>query len=338
MMSKIGLAAIAFAAHVVTISNVLAEEVLDWPAFDGVELNTVRVTDRVFMVQRPSGGGNVGVYIGDEGVLVVDSLFPSLGDKIVAEIRKLTDKDIRFLINTHVHPDHIGGNESFAQEGVIILAHDSVRRKALNRLRWPRDGGSFGPAPSPSARPFLTYSDAMSFHFEAEEVQAFLAPAAHTDGDTFVYFPHSNVLHLGDVFRTTSYPVIDVYNGGTLRGTIAALDLAIQIAEPDTKVIPGHGLNIAGVGELQEFRHMIATVRDRVLSMIDQGMNLDEIMLEAPTSDFDVRWGQEADWSSAEFLPIVYHELGGGARYDKAIRDPNSPSKLFQRASGAKKE
>ena len=315
-MSKFSLVTTMFAVLVGLMSNALALEVTEWPAFDGVELKTVHVAGRVFMVQRPGGGGNVGVYVGDDGVLVIDSLFPALGKNIVAEITKLTKKKIRFAINTHIHPDHIGGNEALAEQGAIILAHDSVRGKMLKRLRWPRDSGSFGPPPAPAARPFLTYSEAIRFHFDGEEVRAFLAPAAHTDGDTFVYFPSSNVLHLGDVFRTTSYPVIDVYNGGTLRGTIVALERAMEMANSDTKVIPGHGLNVVGLKELAEFRDMIVTVRDRVLVMIQKGMNLDAIMQKAPTSDFEAQWGQEAGWSSVDFLPIVYHELGGGARYN----------------------
>ncbi len=170
--------------------------------FAGVELTTVPVAGQVHMIQRPGGGSNVGVFAGPDGVLLVDSLFAPLAERLVAAVRRVSDGEIRFLINTHVHPDHIGGNEPLARSDVLVLAHDNVRVRALERLRTPRRGGRFAPRPLAGARPVVTYDSAVSFHFNGEEVRAFLAPAAHTDGDTFVHFPDSDVLHLGDVFRT----------------------------------------------------------------------------------------------------------------------------------------
>ena len=175
--------------------------------FDGVELSMERVAGRVHMVQRPGGGGNIGVFVGPDGVLLVDSLFAPLSDKLVAAVREVSSSDIRFLINTHIHGDHIGGNENLAELGVLIFAHDNTRLRFLaDRTRVPRRGGSFGPSPPAAGRPVVTYNDAISFHLNGEEVRAFLAPPAHTDGDTFVYFPDSDVLHLGDVFRTHELP------------------------------------------------------------------------------------------------------------------------------------
>jgi glyoxylase-like metal-dependent hydrolase (beta-lactamase superfamily II) len=169
--------------------------------------------------------------------------------------------------------------------------------------------------PPAEARPFITFREAINFHFEEEDIQIFLAPAAHPDGDAMVYFSGSNVMHLGDVFRTTSYPVIDVYNGGSVKGIIQALDQAIALANSDTKIIPGHGLEIVGRKELIEFRDMIVTIRDRVYAMIEEGMVLDVVMENAPSKDFDAKWGQEAGWTTVDFIPIVFHELGGEARY-----------------------
>jgi glyoxylase-like metal-dependent hydrolase (beta-lactamase superfamily II) len=279
--------------------------------FDGVALTTAHAGGKVYMVQRPGGGGNVGMFVGPDGVLLVDSLFAPLADRLVAAVRQVTDREIRFLINTHIHPDHIGGNEPLANRGVLIFAHDNVRLRALEQLRFPRRGGQFVPQPPDRARPVVTYNDRVSFHLNGEEVRAFLAPPAHTDGDTFVYFPGSDVLHLGDVFRTTSYPIIDVYNGGTLAGTIKALEIGIAMAGPDTKVIPGHGLAIVGRSALVEFRDMVLDIRDRVRTMISKGRTLDEVMAARPTAAYDARWGQEAAWTADDFIPIVYHELGG---------------------------
>ncbi|MDP6652336.1 MAG: MBL fold metallo-hydrolase [Gammaproteobacteria bacterium] len=283
--------------------------------FEGVELSIEHVAGNVYMVQRPGGGGNIGVQVGVDGVLLVDSLFAPLSEKLVAVVREVSDSEIRFLINTHIHMDHVGGNENLAEMGVLIFAHDNTRLRFLEeKSHFPRRGGSFAPQQAVGARPVITYDNAIGFHLNGEEVRAFLAPPSHTDGDTFVYFPESDVLHLGDVFRTTSYPIVDLYNGGTLRGTIAALDLAIDMAGPDTKVIPGHGLSIVGREEMQEFLDMILDVRDQVYAMIRDGMHLEEVMAANITTEYDAKWGQEAGWTAVDFVPVVYYELGGAGR------------------------
>lgn len=279
--------------------------------FAGVALTTVHAAGKVYMVQRPGGGGNIGALTGPDGVLLVDSLFAPLADRLVAAVRQVSDQPIRFLVNTHVHPDHIGGNEPLADKGVLIFAHDNVRLRTLERLRFPRGGGQFSPQPGERARPVVTYNDTMTVHINGEEVRVLLAPPAHTDGDSFVHFPQSDVLHLGDVFRTTSYPIIDVYNGGTLNGTIKALDLAIALAGPNTKIIPGHGLAIVGRDALIEFRDMTVDIRDRVRRMIGERKTLAEVMAAKVTAGYDGKWGQEASWTATDFVPIVYHELGG---------------------------
>ena len=284
-------------------------------SFAGVELSIEHVQGNVYMVQRPGGGGNIGVQVGPDGVLLVDALFAPLADRLVAAIKEVTDEEIRFLINTHIHGDHVGGNENLANLGVLIFAHDNTRTKFLEESsHFPRQGGSFAPQQAAGGRPLITYDSAIGFHLNGEEVRAFLAPPSHTDGDTFVYFPESDVLHLGDVYRTTSYPIIDKFNGGTLRGTIAALDLAISMAGPDTKVIPGHGLEIVGRAEMQEFLDMILDIRDQVYTMIREGKHLDEVMAAAPAAIYDAEWGQEAGWTAIDFVPLVYYELGGAGR------------------------
>ena len=305
----------ALAALCIVIVGVSAGEQNQGDRFAGVELTTVPVAGQVHMVQRPGGGGNVGVFAGPDGVLLVDSLFAPLAERLVAAVRRVSSGEIRFLINTHVHLDHIGGNEPLAGRDVLIFAHDNVRVRALERLRFPRRGGSFAPQPPAGARPVVTYNDAASFHFNGEEVRAFLAPAAHTDGDTFVRFPDSDVLHLGDVFRTTSYPIVDVYNGGTVAGTIEALEKAIEMAGPRTRVIPGHGLQVVGRDALVEFLDMTVDIRDQVRTMISEGRTLEEVMAAEPTAAYDARWGQEATWTANDFVPIVFHELGGGSLF-----------------------
>jgi len=283
--------------------------------FEGVELSITPVSGNVYMIQRPGGGGNIGVQVGPDGVLLVDSLFAPLAERLVAAVRRVADEEIRFLVNTHIHVDHVGGNANLAQQGVLIFAHDNTRQRFFEeRSRFPRAGGSFAPQQPASARPPITFNDTMSFHLNGEEVLAFHVPPAHTDGDVFVYFSQSDVLHLGDVYRTTSYPIIDIYNGGSLRGTIAAIDKAIDLSGPNTKVIPGHGLAVVGRNELIQFRDMILDIQGQVRDMIREGKKLDEVMASKPTAAYDDDWTDDPGWGPEDFVPIVYYELGGSGR------------------------
>lgn len=270
---------------------------------------TIHVAGNVYMLQTPTAGGNIGVFIGPEGVLLVDDQFAPLTESIISAIGEISDVEIRFLINTHVHPDHIGGNENLAELGVLIFAHDNVRLRMLEPLRIPRRGGISFPQPPEGARPVVTYTDAVTFHLNGEQVRAFLVPPAHTDGDSFVYFSGSDVLHMGDVFRTNMYPIIDVYNGGTFSGMIEALEIAIGLAGPGTKVIPGHGFGFTDRNGLIEVLVMMLDIRDKVTAMIAQGRTLDEVMAAKITAAYDTQWGQVESWNAEDLLPIVYNEF-----------------------------
>lgn len=277
-------------------------------------LTITHVAGNVYMIQRP-GGGNIGAQIGPDGVLLVDSLFDPMTDSLLAAVREVTEEDIKYLINTHIHVDHVGGNANLAERGVVIFSHENTRQRFLEeRSRFPRAGGSWVPQQPESARPQITFNDEMTFHFNGEEVLTFKVPPAHTDGDVFVYFPESDVMHLGDVYRTTSYPIIDLYNGGSLRGTIAALDQAIDMAGPNTKVIPGHGLEIMDRQGLIEFRDMILDVQAEVLSLIREDKKLEEVMAANPTAAYDSEWTDDPGWQPEDFVPLVYYELGGSGR------------------------
>ena len=263
------------------------------------------------MLQTPTAGGHIGVFVGPDGVLLVDDQFSAIPDSIVAAVAAISDSEIRFLINTHIHPDHIGGNENLAELGVLIFAHDHVRLRMLTELRIPRRGGTAFPQPPEGARPVVTYSDAITFHLNGEQVRVFLAPPAHTDGDSFVYFSGSDVLHLGDVFRTNMYPIIDVYNGGSFSGMIEAIEIAIGLAGPDTKVIPGHGFGFTDRDGLIEVLVMMLDIRHEVTTMIAEGRTLEEVMATNLTAAYDEQWGQEATWNASDLLPIVYNEYSG---------------------------
>ncbi len=267
------------------------------------------VQGNVYMLEPANTMGNVGVFVGDDGVLLVDSHFSFSVAELLGEIRKISDKEVRFLVNTHVHPDHISGNGVLADYGVTVIAHDDVRLRMLSELRIPRRGGVFRPKPEANALPVITYSDALTFHLNGEEVRVFHAPPAHTGGDSFVYFVGSDVLHLGDVFRTRRYPIIDHYNGGSFLGMIDAMELAIDLAGPNTKVIPGHGTAFSDREGMKQYHQLLTTLRDRVQGFIDQGGSLDAMLAEQLTGDLDSDWGDDPGWTATDLLPIIYQEL-----------------------------
>lgn len=259
--------------------------------FSAVEVKVHQVSGNVYYLE--GAGGNVGVLIGDDGVFMVDDQFAPLSDKLVAAIRTISDGPIRFLVNTHIHGDHNGGNENFSGLGVTIMAHDNVRARMAN-----------GESPRPmEGRPILTYGDAANLHFNGEDIALIKVPPAHTDGDSIVRFPGANVIHAGDVFRTTGYPGVDAGNGGTVTGTLEALQVVIDLAGPNTVVVPGHGVP-SSRADVIEFRDMVAELKRRFSDLIQQGMTLEQVVAANPTADLDERWG-----SFERFLPGFYEAL-----------------------------
>jgi cyclase len=265
--------------------------------FSDVEITAHHVAGSVHYLE--GRGGNIGLSIGADGIVMIDDQFAPLTDRIVAAIEMLTDGEIRFLINTHVHPDHTGGNENFGGMGVPIMAHDNVRVRMTRGIR--------GEAPSPvAARPILTYANSVHVSLNGEDIDIVKLPDAHTDGDSLIYFRTSNVIHMGDVFRTSAYPVIDTENGGTAAGTIEALRMAIEIAGPQTVILPGHGV-LSTEADMQAFLDMLIDVEDRVSKMIDDGMTLEQVIAAAPTADYDADYG-----APERFLTGLYTSLESG--------------------------
>ena len=258
--------------------------------FSDVEIITHHVAGNVYYLE--GAGGNIGVSVGEDGVVMIDDQFAPLTDRIVAAIRDLTDAEIRFLINTHVHGDHTGGNENLGRMGVLILARDEVRVRLAAQA--PAD-----------ALPVLTYSDSITIHMNGEEVFAFPVPPAHTDGDSFILFRDSDVIHTGDVFRTTAFPVIDANNGGTLDGTLQALGLLIGAAGPNTSILPGHG-GVSTRLDVMAFRDMVLDVKAQVEPMVERGMSYEQVAASNPTAAYNEQYGDPD-----RFLRAVYTELGG---------------------------
>ncbi len=262
--------------------------------FDEVEINVHPVAGQVYYIE--GRGGNIGLFVGDDGVFLVDDQFAPLTDKIVAAIRPLSDKPIRFLVNTHMHPDHTGGNENFGKMGALIFGHDNVRRQ-MQISAYTQEP------------PLVTYSQDLSFHINGETVHVFKTPDAHTNGDSYIFFKGSNVIHAGDVFRTTSYPYVDTNNGGSFLGTIKALELLVDVADGDTKIIPGHG-DISNPGEVQAFLDMLLVIRDRVKASIDEGMSLEEAQAAGLTKEYDERWeSSRRIGGSAALIGAAYADM-----------------------------
>ncbi len=270
------------------IGVVSAQEPVDW---DAIDLRISHVAGNIHMLE--GRGGNIGLSIGDDGVIMIDDQFAPLTDRIVAAIGEVTDEEIRFLINTHVHGDHVGGNENLGNAGVLIFANDRVRMRMVDA------------STAHAALPVVTFSDTATLHLNGEEVHVFSVPPAHTDGDSFIHFRGSDVLHLGDVFRTNNFPYMDLSNGGGLPGTLDALAIAIGMAGPDTAIIPGHG-NVSTRDDVVEFRDMILIVMDRVSALIDDGKSYAEVAAAGTTAEFEAKWGDPD-----RFLMGLYQELGG---------------------------
>lgn len=257
---------------------------------DDVQIIAHPVSESVYYLE--GRGGNIVVTAGEDGVIMIDDQFAPLTDRILAAIRQISDEEIRFVINTHVHGDHTGGNENLGKMGLLILARDEVRVRLAEQS--PKD-----------ALPVLTYSDAITIHLNDGEVFAAPLPPGHTDGDSYIHFLDEDVIAVGDVFRTVAFPVIDRGNGGTLDGTISALGLLAGLGGPDTQYIPGHGV-VSGREDVMEFRDMVMTVKDRVTALVANGASLDAVMAANPTREFNDKWGDPE-----RFLTAVYEELTG---------------------------
>ncbi|HEY6362587.1 MAG TPA: MBL fold metallo-hydrolase [Vicinamibacterales bacterium] len=298
------------------------------PDFASVLVDAQHVKGNVHMLV--GAGGNVTVQAGSEGVLVVDTQFAGMSEKLLAEIRKISDRPIRYVVNTHVHGDHIGGNENFARAGrtraggnvvgnigasatatAAVVAHENV----MKRMSRPAPGQPAIPfAAWPTDTFFTTQKD---FLFNDEAVQLIHVPNAHTDGDIVVFFRRSDVLATGDLFITTGYPFIDRANGGSINGYIQGLNRIIEITVPSnvneggTMVVPGHG-RLCDEMDVVEYRDAITIVRDRVQSMVKKGMTLEQVRAARPTVDFDPRYGADSGfWTTAQFIEAVYRDLGG---------------------------
>ena len=272
------------------------------PNFDAVQIKTIKVAENIYMLEGQ--GGNIGVSVGDDGVLLIDDQFAPLTAKVLDAIKAITDKPVRFLINTHYHWDHVGGNENLGKAGVLIVAHDNVYKRMSGRQVVQIMKQDIPPYPK-AALPVMTYNDRVTYHINGDEMTAYKVPRSHTDGDSFVRFRNANVVHTGDVFASGRYPFIDVENNvGSVKGIVKAMDELIPTLDDFTKVIPGHG-PVSGKKEVIAYRKMIHTVATRVEARVKKGKTVEQVVAAKPLREFDEEWGKFRKTDS--FVEMVYY-------------------------------
>ena len=270
-----------------------------------VEISTYDLGDGLAMLQ--GAGGNIGVSSGADGVILIDDQFAPLTEKIRAAVRELSDQPIRFVLNTHWHIDHTGGNENLGRAGALIAAHANVRVRMGSEQFMAAIGRRFPPSPR-AALPVVTFEDGVVFHLNGHTIRAISVGPAHTDGDSIVHFEEADLIHTGDTYFAGMYPFFDGSSGGSIDGMIAAADAILELSGSATRIIPGHG-PLSDRAGLAATREMLATVRDRVGAAIAAGRDREAVVAAGLTLEFDPRYaaGQPAE----SFVGLVYDSLKG---------------------------
>jgi glyoxylase-like metal-dependent hydrolase (beta-lactamase superfamily II) len=271
---------------------------IDAQRFDKVEITTTKLTENTYMLE--GAGGNIGVSIGVDGVFIIDDQFAPLSDKILAAIKNLSDKPLTYLVNTHYHGDHTGGNENMAKAGATIIAHDNVKKRLSEKQR----DGSFKPD---EALPVITFNDKINITVNDESVAVFHVENAHTDGDVILYFTESNVLHTGDTYFNGRYPYIDLNSGGSVDGYIEAAKRGLMVIDSETKIIPGHG-KLSNQEEYTSFLAMLETLRDNIQKAIDDGKTEEEVKTDSSLTKTYDDLGYGSGFINSERIRLTFYK------------------------------
>ena len=258
------------------------------PDFSAVEIITTPLADGLAMLVGQ--GGNIVVSTGVDGPVIIDDQFAPLVPKIEAAVRKLQDAPVRFVINTHHHFDHTGGNEAFGKAGALIFAHDNVRAR-MSTEQLSKLMNRTIPAAPPAALPVVTFDDGVTLHWNGETIRVEHVAPAHTDGDSHVWFERANVVHMGDTFVNGTFPLVDIEGGGSLAGLITSAELVLARVNADTQIVPGHG-PLAHRADLQKFHDMLVDVRGRIEKGIQSGKTMEAFIASKPLADLDAQWGK----------------------------------------------
>ena len=267
--------------------------------FDSVEIKATKLTESIYMLE--GSGGNIGALVGNDGIIIIDDQFAPLTEKIKTALSKISNKPVRFVINTHFHGDHAGGNENFGGQGAIIVAHDNARKRLsvdylFEALKQTQKATSY------EGLPKVTFADSVTFHLNGETVHVFYAKNAHTDGDVIIHFKGSNIFHTGDVFVRYGFPFIDLGAGGSIDGMIKAVEKLITVTNDQSKIIPGHGA-MSTKKDLIDYKNMLVIVRNRVADGMKQGKTLQQI------ADSDPLKGYVAVFDKYFFVESIYNSL-----------------------------
>jgi cyclase len=273
--------------------------------FDKVEIKVTKVAGTVYMLQ--GAGGNIGVSIGEDGIVIVDDEFAPLAEKIKAALKGITDKPVKFVLNTHWHGDHTGGNAQFGETAPII-AQTNVRKRLMEGRKAP--GNDIPPAPK-AALPVITFDQDLTVHLNGEDIRAIHFPAGHTDGDAVIFFPHSNVVHMGDDFVTYGFPFIDLASGGSVKGMISGVEKVLSQVPPDVKIIPGHG-PLSTVTQVRDYVAMLKETSAIVQRGIDEHKTVDQLKQENVLGAYSEKWSPKGAFiDTNKFIETLYNDLSG---------------------------
>ena len=277
--------------------------------FSKVQIKVTKVSGNVYMLE--GAGGNIAASVGDDGIVIVDDQYAPLADKIAAALKNIgvTDKPVRFIINTHYHGDHTGGNAPFATKGATVLAQDNVRKR-METGGKAGNGGAISMNVKPAekeALPIITFDHDVTVHLNGEDIRALHFPAGHTDGDSIIFFPKANVVHMGDDYVRYGFPFIDVTSGGSVQGMIAACEKVIPMLPPDVKVIPGHG-QLSNLDEVREYTQMLKGTSAAVEAALKQGSTLDQMKKDKILAAWDKKYS--GDFITTDiFIETLYNSL-----------------------------